>query len=245
VPRSSGSWLNTRENSNCQQQLGPRCVTFSYAECPRGSPPGAASRVSQNRDRPMMRPRSSAEIKRAYPVVGRPLASDWRHPTADYARSGCGRSLLGPGFDSPRLHSNSESPRTKSSGSRYFSWLARWRSLKAYPLLSLFLVSFRPMPVARTGIVTSLDQSRVEESGPRQQASDRRRCQTPEVAGDLTPCASILTPPTWTRFRRRDPSFAHRPIMRPRSLLGPGFDSHPSSATTSVTRERWPPSSVR
>ena len=79
-----------------------------------------------------MRPRSSAEIKRAYPVVGRPLASDWRHPTADYARSGCGRSLLGPGFDSPRLHSNSERPKTKSSASRYFSWLARWRSVKAY-----------------------------------------------------------------------------------------------------------------
>ena len=133
MPRSSGSWLNTRENSNCQQQLGPRCVTFSCAcECPRGSPPGAASRVSEIRVRPLVRLRLAAEIKKAHPFVGRPLASAWRHPTADYARSGCGRSLLGPGFDSPRLHSNSKSPRTLSSGSCYFSWLARWRSREAY-----------------------------------------------------------------------------------------------------------------
>jgi Fe-S cluster assembly protein SufB len=104
VPRSSGSWLNTRENFNCQQQLGSRCVTSSYAECPRGSPLGAASRVSQNRVRPLVRLRLAAEIKKAYPRVGRPLASAWRHPTADYARSGCGRSLLGPGFNSRRLH---------------------------------------------------------------------------------------------------------------------------------------------
>ena len=36
--------------------------------------------------------------------MGRSPASGWRHSTADYARSGCGRSILGPGFNSRRLH---------------------------------------------------------------------------------------------------------------------------------------------
>jgi hypothetical protein len=38
--------------------------------------------------------------------VGRLPTSARRHLTADYARSSCGRSILGPGFNSRRLHEN-------------------------------------------------------------------------------------------------------------------------------------------
>ena len=36
--------------------------------------------------------------------MGCPLASCREHQSVGYARSACGRSSFGPGFDSPRLH---------------------------------------------------------------------------------------------------------------------------------------------
>jgi hypothetical protein len=36
--------------------------------------------------------------------VGCPLASGWRPQSMEHARRRCGRSCLGPGFESPRLH---------------------------------------------------------------------------------------------------------------------------------------------
>ena len=54
---------------------------------------------------------------------------------------------------------------------------------------------------------------------------------TPEVAVDLTPAASILTPRTWTRFRRRDPS-----IMVGSDSVGRRGTGYPSSGTPPQAR---------
>ena len=83
-----------------------------------GSPPGAALWVTQIWASPAVRLPSSGEIKEDYLAVGCPLASRRGHQSGGYARSACGRSSFGPGFDSPRLHLLTVSARSNGVSAR-------------------------------------------------------------------------------------------------------------------------------